>query len=54
MDIVLKGEKPLYIELYIELEKMINDGILKPNCKMPSKRQLSIDLNIVSFCYSIF
>lgn len=46
MDIVLKGEKPLYIELYIELEKMINDGILKPNCKMPSKRQLSIDLNI--------
>ncbi len=46
MDIIFKHEKPLYIELYLALEDMINKGILKPDTKMPSKRLLSIDLDI--------
>lgn len=46
MDIILKGEKPKYIELYEEITKLINDGILKPGYKLPSKRNLAIDLNL--------
>ena len=38
VDIIFKHEKPLYIELYLALEDMINKGILKPDTKMPSKR----------------
>ncbi|MCR5350317.1 MAG: PLP-dependent aminotransferase family protein, partial [Acholeplasmatales bacterium] len=45
MDIVLKGIKPKYIEIYEEIEKLINDGTLKPNDKLPSKRDLAISLD---------
>lgn len=46
MDIILNGKKAKYIELYEELTKLINDGTLKPLEKLPSKRNLAIDLNV--------
>lgn len=46
MDINLKGNKAKYIELYEEITRLINSGELKSGTKLPSKRDLSIDLNV--------
>ncbi len=46
MEIVFKNEKPKYLELYDQIVKMINDGTLKANEHLPSKRNLAIDLDI--------
>ncbi|MBQ9520013.1 MAG: PLP-dependent aminotransferase family protein [Acholeplasmatales bacterium] len=37
--------KPKYIEIYEDISKKINDGIYLPNEKIPSKRELAINLN---------
>lgn len=46
MDIILSGKKAKYLELYESITNLINKGELKSNEKLPSKRDLSIDLNI--------
>ena len=46
MEIIFKNEKPRYLELYEQIVKLIDDGKLKAYEKLPSKRNLSIDLNI--------
>ena len=40
------NKKPKYIELFDHIAEQINSGALKANEKLPSKRNLSIDLNI--------
>ena len=46
MKIELNGNNKKYIELYEKIVELINNNSLKPNEKLPSKRYLSIDLNI--------
>ena len=46
MEIIFKNEKPKYLELYEQIIKLINDGSLKANYHLPSKRNLAISLNI--------
>ncbi|MBR4496237.1 MAG: PLP-dependent aminotransferase family protein [Acholeplasmatales bacterium] len=46
MVIVFKNEKPKYLELYDQIVKMIEDGTLKANEHLPSKRNMAINLDI--------
>jgi len=46
MEIRLEGKGKKYIELYQKIVDMINDNTLKPNEKLPSKRDLALDLNL--------
>lgn len=46
MKINFTNNKPKYIEIYEEITKEINDGILKGGDKLPSKRVLAMDLNV--------
>ena len=46
MNIILKNEKAKYLELYEALVDKINTGVLASGAKLPSKRDLAIDLNI--------
>lgn len=46
MKINFKEDKPKYIEIYEEITKEINGGILKGGDKLPSKRVLAMDLNV--------
>lgn len=46
MIIVFKNEKPKYLELYDQIVKMIEDGTLKANEHLPSKRNMAINLDI--------
>ncbi len=46
MDIILKNKSPKYLELFEEIKKLINNNTLKGGEKLPSKRNLSRDLNI--------
>lgn len=42
------GEKPLYIQLYEQLKKLIGDGILKEDCKLPTIRSFAQHLDVNS------
>ena len=46
MEIILSGKKSKYIELYEKISNLINSGELKSNEKLPSKRDLAINLNV--------
>lgn len=46
MEIIFKNEKPKYLELYEQIVKMIDEGSLKANEHLPSKRNMAINLNI--------
>ena len=46
MDIIFKNEKAKYIEIYEQIADMINSNHLKPNEKLPSKRDLALSLNV--------
>lgn len=46
MEIIFKNEKPKYLELYDQIVKLIDEGSLKANEHLPSKRNLAISLNI--------
>lgn len=46
MNIIFKNEKPKYIELYEAIIEKINNNLLSSGTKLPSKRDLAIDLNI--------
>ena len=46
MEIIFKNEKPKYLELYDQIVKLIDEGTLKANEKLPSKRNLALSLNI--------
>ncbi len=46
MEIVFKNDKPKYLELYEQIVKMIDEGSLKANEHLPSKRNMAINLNI--------
>lgn len=46
MKIDFTGQKPKYIELFEYFIKEINEGSLKGGDKLPSKRVLSMDLNV--------
>ena len=46
MEIILSGKKSKYIELYEKISDLINSGELKSNEKLPSKRDLAINLNV--------
>lgn len=46
MNIILKNEKAKYLELYEALVDKINTGVLASGAKLPSKRDLAINLNI--------
>lgn len=41
-----QSKTPLYEQLYLEIRKLIEDGNLSGNTKMPSKRKLAVNLNI--------
>ena len=41
-----KSDKSLYEQLYQEIRSQILKGEIKSNVKLPSKRQLQMDLNI--------
>ena len=57
LNISLKGEGPLYKELYNKIKELILNKSLKPNEKLPSKRVLStylgISLNTVIEAYNL-
>ena len=46
MEITLEGKNKKYIELYEKIVNLINENELKPKEKLPSKRDLAIDLNV--------
>ncbi len=46
MDIILDNGKPKYLQIYEQIAQMINEGILKGDEKLPSKRILSLNLNV--------
>ena len=46
MDIIFKNKKAKYIEIYEQIAEMINTNHLKPNEKLPSKRDLALSLNV--------
>jgi len=46
MEIILDDNKKKYIDLYEKIVEQINNNELKPNEKLPSKRDLAIDLNV--------
>ena len=37
---------PLYLQLTAQLTDLIHDGELKPNCRLPSERELSVTLKV--------
>lgn len=46
MKISFTDDKPKYIQLFEHIAYLINNAIIKPGTKLPSKRNLSIDLNV--------
>lgn len=49
MEIILQKEKcsfPIYMSIANQIEGMVNDGIIKPNDKLPTERQLCADSGI--------
>lgn len=46
MNIVFKDNKAKYIQIYEQIAEMINSNHLKANEKLPSKRELSLSLNV--------
>ena len=46
MNIILTDTKPKYIQIFNYISMLINKNILKPNDKLPSKRNLAFELNI--------
>ena len=46
VDINLKTNNYKYISIYEEIVERINTGILKPNEKLLSKRDMAINLNV--------
>ena len=46
MKITLEGKNKKYIELYEKIVNLINENELKPKEKLPSKRDLAIDLDV--------
>lgn len=42
----LQGKESIYEQIKSQIEKFINNGILKPNDKLPSVRSLAEDLGI--------
>lgn len=46
MEIVLNDAKAKYIQIYEQIAHMINQGILKSEERLPSKRELAFSLNV--------
>lgn len=46
MDIIFSNNKPKYIDIFEHFVGLITDGKLKYNDKLPSKRNLAIELNV--------
>ena len=46
MNIILTDTKPKYIQIFNYISMLINKNILKPNDKLPSKRNLALELNL--------
>jgi len=46
MEIILNNKRPKYIQVFEQISKMINSGILKSDTRLPSKRTLALSLNV--------
>ena len=45
-DMESRGDEPLYIYLYIRIKADIMGGVIRPNEKLPSKRNLAEHLKV--------